>query len=124
MLAKTLQARGDTEHPIVRKGYNYEQEVRRKANLEKLFLRTKEQQDKEREFLEEAKKLEKKIKKEEKDFKNLERIIQSDNMDAGRGQEGEEENAETGIAQTSRTSGGRGGRRDRGSHVYLRSQKL
>ena len=73
--------------------------------------------------MEEAKKLEKKIKKEEKDFKNLERIIQSDNMDAGRGGEGEEENTETGILLfgNDSSSGGRGGRRDRGSHVYLRS---
>jgi len=30
------------KHPIVQKPFNYEMEVRRKNNLEKLFMRTKE----------------------------------------------------------------------------------
>jgi hypothetical protein len=35
-----------------------EQEVRRKTNLEKLFMRTKEQQEKEKQMMLEAKKFE------------------------------------------------------------------
>jgi hypothetical protein len=39
---RMLENNGDYNHPIVKKPYNYEYEVRRKSNLEKLFLRTKE----------------------------------------------------------------------------------
>jgi len=38
-----LEARKDLNHPIVTKPFNYEQEIRRKNNLEKIFMRTKEQ---------------------------------------------------------------------------------
>ena len=55
---KLLEERGDYNHPIVKKPYNFEYEVRRKNNLEKLFLRTKEQQEYEKQLLEEVKKLE------------------------------------------------------------------
>ena len=37
-----LEARKETNHPIVLKPFNYEQEIRRKTNLEKIFMRTKE----------------------------------------------------------------------------------
>jgi len=37
-----LELREDFENPLVKKPFNYEQEVKRKCNLEKLFLRTKE----------------------------------------------------------------------------------
>jgi hypothetical protein len=37
-----LENRGLNDHPIVKKPFNYEQEVKRKCNLEKLFLRTKD----------------------------------------------------------------------------------
>ena len=53
-----LEYRGDHEHQIVKKPFNYEQEVKRKCNLEKLFLRTKEQHEKEKILIAELKKLE------------------------------------------------------------------
>lgn len=55
---KLLEDRGEHSHPIVKKPYNFEYEVRRKTNLEKLFLRTKEQQEYEKSLLDEVKKLE------------------------------------------------------------------
>ncbi len=68
---KVLELRGDTEHPIVKKPYNYDYEVRRKANLEKLFLRTAEHQNIEKQLLETLKMLEQRIKKEEKELRTL-----------------------------------------------------
>ena len=53
-----MSAREMAANPILTKPFNYEQEVKRKANLEKLFMRTKEQQDKEKQMVEDAKKLE------------------------------------------------------------------
>lgn len=53
-----LELRGDVENAIVRKPFNFEQEVKRKCNLEKLFLRTKEQHEKEKLLIAELKKLE------------------------------------------------------------------
>lgn len=43
-----LLARGLKNHPIVTKPFSFEHEVRRKLNLEKIFMRTKEQQEKEK----------------------------------------------------------------------------
>ena len=37
-----LEIRGQTDHQIVKKQFNYEQEVKRKINNEKLLMRTKE----------------------------------------------------------------------------------
>ena len=37
-----LQSRKEFNHPIVTQTFNYEQEIRRKNNLEKIFMRTKE----------------------------------------------------------------------------------
>jgi len=37
-----LELRGDTENPIVQKPFNFEMEVRRKNNLEKIFMRTRD----------------------------------------------------------------------------------
>ena len=37
-----LKHRGEHNHPIVKKPFNYELEVRRKNNLEKIFMRTKD----------------------------------------------------------------------------------
>jgi hypothetical protein len=37
-----LEYRSQLDHPIVKKPFNFEQEVKRKCNLEKLFLRTKD----------------------------------------------------------------------------------
>lgn len=37
-----LEIRGQADHQIVKKQFNYEQEVKRKINNEKLLMRTKE----------------------------------------------------------------------------------
>lgn len=56
--AEILKLRGDHEHPIVQKPFNFEMEVRRKNNLEKIFMRTKDQIDREKYCLSELKKIE------------------------------------------------------------------
>ena len=40
--AEILKLRGETENPIVQKPFNFEMEVRRKNNLEKIFMRTRD----------------------------------------------------------------------------------
>jgi len=130
-----LEGRNLLEHPLMKKPFNYEQEVRRKNNLEKLFFRTKDQQDKEKQLLQEMKKLEQKIKKEEKEEKNLRRLIYADTnftqppqmvTTIQREQNGEAElREENEVSQIILDDGPqKGGRRDRGSGVYLRSQML
>ena len=52
--------------------------MRRKCNLEKLFLRTKDQQEKEKQLIADMKKIDQKIKKEEKEEKNLRKLIYAD----------------------------------------------
>ena len=37
-----LEKRGQADHALVKKPFNYEAEVKRKCNLEKLFMRTKD----------------------------------------------------------------------------------
>ena len=49
--------------------------MKRKCNLEKLFMRTKEQHEKEKYMIAELKKLETTIKKQEKEEKNLRKLI-------------------------------------------------
>lgn len=53
-----LEGRGVKDHMLIKKPFNYEQEVKRKCNLEKLFLRTKDQQEKEKLLIQDMKKLE------------------------------------------------------------------
>lgn len=43
-----LEARDQKSHPIVKNPFSYEHEVRRKYNLEKIFMRTKEQHEREK----------------------------------------------------------------------------
>ena len=43
-----LKLRGEVNHPIVKKPFNYEMEVRRKNNLEKIFMRTKDMVEQEK----------------------------------------------------------------------------
>jgi hypothetical protein len=52
--------------------------VRRKNNLEKLFMRTKDQMEREKAMQLELKKIEQKIKKEEKEERNLAKLIEND----------------------------------------------
>lgn len=73
-----LEHRGDKEDPIVRKPFNFEMEVRRKNNLEKIFMRTKDQIEREKYCISELKKIEQKLKKEEKEEKNLAKLIGKD----------------------------------------------
>jgi hypothetical protein len=78
-VARTLLiARGQTQHAIVSKPFDLEQEARRKYNLEKLFMRTKEQVEKEKVLLASLKKIDSKIKKEEKEERNLARLVTND----------------------------------------------
>ena len=53
-----LTYRGDEDNPIVQKPFNFEMEVRRKNNLEKIFMRTKDQIEREKYCLSELKKIE------------------------------------------------------------------
>ena len=53
-------------------------EVRRKNNLEKIFMRTKDQIEREKYCLSELKKIDQKLKKEEKEEKNLAKLIGKD----------------------------------------------
>jgi hypothetical protein len=73
-----LTLQGSISHPIVQKPFNFEQEVRRKNNLEKLFMRTKDQMEREKLMQIELKKIEQKIKKEEKEERNLAKLIEND----------------------------------------------
>jgi hypothetical protein len=73
-----LEQRGQFDHVIVKKPFNYEQEVKRKVNNEKLLMRTKEQHEKEKLLINELKKLDQKIKKEEKEEKNFRKLIYQD----------------------------------------------
>lgn len=73
-----LEQRGQVDNPIVKRPFSYEQEVRRKVNNEKLFLRTKEQHEKEKVLVAELKKLDQRIKKEEKEEKNFRKLIYTD----------------------------------------------
>ena len=58
--------------------FNFEHEVRRKQNLEKIFTRTKEQLEKEKQLIANLKKIDSKIKKEEKEERNLARLVSND----------------------------------------------
>lgn len=113
-----LEIRGQVDHPIVKKPFSYEQEVKRKVNNEKLFMRTKEQHEKEKVILGELKKLDQRIKKEEKDEKNFRKLIYQDQAFTIPPQ--------VGSLPQSLADGddAMGGRRDRGSGVFLRSQVL
>jgi hypothetical protein len=52
-----LKLRGETKHPIVVKPFNYEMEVRRKNNLEKIFMRTKDMIEQEKYYLQQLKRI-------------------------------------------------------------------
>ena len=73
-----LTLRGETKNPIVLKPFNFELEVRRKNNLEKLFMRTKEQVEREKYLIQVLKKIDQKLKKEEKEEKTLAKLKATD----------------------------------------------
>eukprot|EP00357_Protocruzia_adherens_P012899 CAMPEP_0115019256 /NCGR_PEP_ID=MMETSP0216-20121206/29331_1 /TAXON_ID=223996 /ORGANISM="Protocruzia adherens, Strain Boccale" /LENGTH=463 /DNA_ID=CAMNT_0002390683 /DNA_START=30 /DNA_END=1421 /DNA_ORIENTATION=- len=131
-----LEAKNETSHPLAKVNYNIDYERQRKTHLERLMLRSKEQDDEEKQLLEEAKKLEQKIKKEEKEQKNLQRLLRDDpeNMPSSLSKRKGQSNlyVNTSLARGTHghssspvtSPGGRGGRRDRGSGAYLRSSRL
>jgi DNA methyltransferase 1-associated protein 1 len=71
---RILEDRKIYNHPIIKSGYNYEQEMKRRACLERIISRTKEESQQEFELLKQAAELEKKAEKYERienDLKNL-----------------------------------------------------
>ena len=78
MSKEILTLRGETKNPIVVKPFNFELEVRRKNNLEKLFMRTKEQVEREKYLIQVLKKIDQKLKKEEKEEKTLAKLKAND----------------------------------------------
>ena len=76
--AEVLKLRGENDNPIVQKPFNFEMEVRRKNNLEKIFMRTKDQIEREKYCLSELKKIDQKLKKEEKEERNLAKLLGKD----------------------------------------------
>lgn len=73
-----LEERKEEEHSIVKKPFNYDYEVKRKYFLEKLYMRTKHQNDKEKHIIDYIKKLDQKLKKYEREEKNLAKILDDD----------------------------------------------
>lgn len=70
-----LQRREVQNNEILSLPYNANYEKKRKALLEKYFLRTREQDEEEKSLCEEARKLEIRIKKEEKEIKVFEKLM-------------------------------------------------
>ena len=73
-----LVHRGSEGHPIVTRPFNYEAEVRRKKDLEKYMMRSRQQQEKGKQILQEIKKIDLKIKKLEKEEKNIARLMNNE----------------------------------------------
>jgi tRNA C32,U32 (ribose-2'-O)-methylase TrmJ len=115
-----LELRGQSDHQIVKKPFNFEQEVKRKINTEKLLMRTKEQHERERQLVGELKKLEQRIKKEEKEEKNFRKLIYDTSSFAIPPPNSSVIDADGQTAAIGE-DGGQGGRKDRGSGVFLRS---
>ena len=137
-----LEAKGDTSNQFVRRPYSFDYEVKRKANLEKIYLRTAEHQAIEKQLLDDVKRIEQKIKKEEKEQKNLSKLMNKEEFAEGEPESFSNYRRSTFSAKPMQpikqppfavvsaggelspclSPSGRGGRRDRGSGVYLRSQ--
>ena len=143
LVAKTLlENRGDVNHPIVRRPYNIDYELKRKSNLQKFYSRTQENHDAEKCLMDSIKMCDQSIKKEEKEIRKLKKIIKNAPKVNGETivQEGNKEPMEP-MEPMEQVKAGliitpveeqkdeedkktRGGRRDRGSEVYLRSDML
>ena len=78
MAKEVLTLRGEVKNPIVVKPFNFEMEVRRKNNLEKLFMRTKDQVEREKYLIQALKKIDQKLKKEEKEERTLAKLKATD----------------------------------------------
>ena len=73
-----LEARNTTDHVFVQKPFDYFQEKKRKENIEKLFIRTKQDNETEKLLLADLKKLDQLIKKTEKEEKQLEKLVNNE----------------------------------------------
>jgi DNA methyltransferase 1-associated protein 1 len=71
---KLLETRGIHDHPIIKSGYNYEQEMKRRAYLERTINRSVEESLQESAMLKQAEEIEKKIEKFEKLEENLKKL--------------------------------------------------
>jgi DNA methyltransferase 1-associated protein 1 len=103
---KILEYRKCYNHPILKSGYNYEQEMKRRACLERIISRSKEESQMEYEMLKQACELEKKTEK----FEKIENELKNLN-EGGKNISSFEEYIKDHINDTD-------------SFVYLRSQKL
>jgi hypothetical protein len=70
-----LEYRKEEDHILVQKPFDYLNEKLRKDNIEKLFTRTRADNDLEKLLLSDLKKLEQLIKKTEKEEKQLEKLV-------------------------------------------------
>ena len=73
-----LEARGKHDHWIVQNPFDYTNEKKRKENLEKLFMRTKEDNELEKTLIAELKKMDQLIKKTEREEKQLEKLVNNE----------------------------------------------
>lgn len=78
-LAKViLESRGENEHIIVKQPFDFLKEHKRKVNLSHLFMRTKEDNEEEKNMISDLKKLDQLIKKTEKEEKQLEKLVKNE----------------------------------------------
>jgi DNA methyltransferase 1-associated protein 1 len=116
---KLLEVRKNFDHPILKSGYNYEQEMKRRACLEKIINRTTEENNQEMEILKQAEEVENKIQKLEKTENNLKNLatmeMTGDLNYPGQTTQKQSQTFEDYIEQHANSND---------SYVYLRSQKL
>jgi DNA methyltransferase 1-associated protein 1 len=72
---KILEERKHFDHPIINSGYSYEQEMKRRACLERLINKSKDELEKEEETFKKAQEIEEKIEKIEKVENNLKALV-------------------------------------------------
>jgi len=73
---RLLEQRKDFEHPILKSGYNYEQEMKRRACLERMITKSKEENTQENQILKKSLEIEKRIEKYEKFENELKNITE------------------------------------------------
>jgi DNA methyltransferase 1-associated protein 1 len=103
---RVLEDRKIYNHPIIKSGYSYEQEMKRRACLERIISRTKEESQQEYELMKQAAELEKKAEKYERIENDIKNLSQSNKHI---------QNFEEYVKDHAK---------DTDSFVYLRSQKL
>lgn len=73
-----LEHRGEHEHVIVQQPFDFYKEQKRKSNLAKLFIRTKEDNEEEKTLCADLKKLDQLIKKTEKEERQLDKLVRNE----------------------------------------------